>query len=44
MPRNVVVEKMVGIIGFVIAYALWAHLCGCIYWFIGRVQVEPRDD
>lgn len=43
MPRNVVVEKMVGIVHLIIAFALWAHLCGCIYCFIGRIQ-EPAEE
>ena len=43
MPRNVVVEKTMGIVHLIIAFSLWAHLCGCIYCFIGRVQAQRHN-
>ena len=28
------------ILRLLLAFVMWSHLCGCLYWFIGRIQ--PR--
>ena len=40
LPRHVVVQKAISILKLLLVFVLWAHLCGCFYWFIGRIQ--PR--
>ena len=40
LPRHVVVQKIIDIVRLLLAFVMWSHLCGCLYWFIGRIQ--PR--
>jgi len=42
MPRNIVVEKTSDIGKLLLAFIMWAHLCGCLYCFIGRIQPIPE--
>lgn len=38
-PQNIVVKKMSIIVRLLLAFILWSHFCGCLYWFIGRVEL-----
>ena len=44
MPRSVVVVKVINIAKLIFSFAIWAHVCGCVYWFIGRIQDAEAVD
>ena len=44
MPRNVVVEKLSNILKLLIVFLAWAHLTGCLYYFLSRVQGVPLEE
>ena len=33
-----VATKMFGIVKLLALFLLYSHVCGCVYWFIGRIQ------
>lgn len=40
--RSMVAEKIAGIVKLLALFLVYSHICGCVYWFIGRIQ-EPSD-
>ena len=36
--RSMVAEKMYGIVKLLALFLVYSHICGCVYWFIGRIQ------
>ncbi len=36
--RGMVATKMFGIVKLLALFLLYSHVCGCVYWFIGRIQ------
>ena len=36
--RSMVAEKIAGIVKLLALFLVYSHICGCVYWFIGRIQ------
>jgi len=36
--RSMVADKMYGILKLLALFLVYSHICGCVYWFIGRIQ------
>ena len=43
MPRPIVISKMINISRLLAGFYLWSHVCACVFWFIGRIEIAASS-